>query len=481
MLSRLIQKRLFSSSNNTNSASPSKYLVDFSDRASSPYAAKSLVDLLRGVLVFGLCRDPIVSRADRLLDASRSVLGNMITDALLRHTFFAHFTAGETEVQARDTIAHLAKLGVGGILDFAAEADVAVTTTSPAASKPIVITGNLSRSYAYASEASCDMHAAEFQTCIKTSGQGGFAAVKVTALGDPELLKRCSTTIVETRRLFSRIAGQEEGKQTMSREAFRRGYNGFFFGGEQNEADKYFDAIIEKSRLRGLVTPPDEMDLLEWVTSMTPREAANLASRCVSRGPFSSSTLSAAELDLVDSCLKRLDGLAQLAQKEQTRIMIDAEQTYFQPAIDSITLDLQRQFNHEHPTIFSTYQCYLMDSHSRLKFDLNRAQREQWKFACKLVRGAYMLAERKLALESNVPSPIQPSLDATANNYLACAQTLIRSPYAAEIVIATRLFFAHHLSLSLVRFLTHTGCARLIVRCNDKTKKQTTRILSKQY
>jgi proline dehydrogenase len=53
--------------------------------------------------------------------------------------------------------------------------------------------------------------------------------------------------------------------------------------------------------------------------------------------------------------------------------MIDAEHTYFQPAIDNITTDLEKKYNKKYPVIFSTYQMYLKDASSRLKVSFDSA------------------------------------------------------------------------------------------------------------
>ena len=104
------------------------------------------------------------------------------------------------------------------------------------------------------------------------------------------------------------------------------------------------------------------------------------------------------EIELVERMIARSETLMDLASRLEVRVMIDAEHSYFQPAIDSIVLDLQRKYNVGSKVIvYNTFQCYLVRAPAKLQEHITRSEREGWNFACKLVRGAYMVLERERA------------------------------------------------------------------------------------
>ena len=118
--------------------------------------------------------------------------------------------------------------------------------------------------------------------------------------------------------------------------------------------------------------------------------------------------------------------------------MVDAEQTYLQPAIDHPTLNLQRKYNQsDQDVIYNTFQCYLKISSDRIDIDLERARREKFRFACKLVRGAYMVQERKRAVDLGHPDPIHGTIEDTHANYASQVKKLLENSHLASFMVAS--------------------------------------------
>lgn len=214
-------------------------IPDFND-AQASFESKSTANLLRASLVYTLCGiKPLVNHAEPLLKVTRKVFGDRITDGLLKATLYGHFCCGEDEKRLEPAVAELRRNGIGGILDYAAESDVessqevteifssqqATELTTELTDIEVEIENQPAREYSYESEADCDRHAEVFRSCIRSVANvspDGFAAIKITALGNPILLERMSTAIVESKNLFAKF--DADGNGLVSREEFEQAY-----------------------------------------------------------------------------------------------------------------------------------------------------------------------------------------------------------------------------------------------------------------
>ncbi len=113
----------------------------------------------------------------------------------------------------------------------------------------------------------------------------------------------------------------------------------------------------------------------------------------------------------------RVAALCGRAAETGGRIFIDAEETWFQGAIDALAEEQMSRLNRERAVVFNTVQLYRHDRLAYLKALTERAQREGWHLGVKLVRGAYMEKEREKAAEAGKPSPIQPDKAASDRDY----------------------------------------------------------------
>jgi proline dehydrogenase len=159
------------------------------------------------------------------------------------------------------------------------------------------------------------------------------------------------------------------------------------------------------------------IDYITWTLMLSPRDLPKLINSCSSVGLLSQACPSDEEIELLDAMFDRGRLLGEEAAKTGTRLLIDAEQSWYQPAIDHLVLELQQKFNAIDvagiPIIYNTYQCYRKDTPERLRIDVDRSERFNYHFGAKLVRGAYMESERALAEKAGIPDPIHESIDDT--------------------------------------------------------------------
>ena len=100
--------------------------------------------------------------------------------------------------------------------------------------------------------------------------------------------------------------------------------------------------------------------------------------------------LTSREEEQFRNMLDRLHTVFRAAADMDVRVMIDAEQSYFQPAIHRLAMEMMKKYNQDRCIVFNTHQCYLKSAYQSLLLDMEQASRQNFYFGAKLVRGAYM-------------------------------------------------------------------------------------------
>jgi proline dehydrogenase len=114
---------------------------------------------------------------------------------------------------------------------------------------------------------------------------------------------------------------------------------------------------------------------------------------------------------------ERVDSICKYAHEIDQQVLIDAEESWIQNAIDKLTQEMMAKYNRERPLIFATAQLYRHDRLEFIKSSHREAVANGYFFAIKLVRGAYMEKERERAVEKGYESPIQPDKAATDRDF----------------------------------------------------------------
>ena len=105
------------------------------------------------------------------------------------------------------------------------------------------------------------------------------------------------------------------------------------------------------------------------------------------------------------------------AEKAKCLIMVDAEQSYLRYISDMMVVFYFKIFNKDSCILAQTLQCYLKTQQEDLKKWYEFTQYNNLKFGLKIVRGAYMNEEEKIAKRKGIESNVNSCIEATHSYY----------------------------------------------------------------
>lgn len=124
-------------------------------------------------------------------------------------------------------------------------------------------------------------------------------------------------------------------------------------------------------------------------------------------------SLTPAEQASYDRAHARMDAICHRAHQYGVRVFVDAEESWFQQTIDNMAYEMMRKYNRESAIVWNTYQLYRHDRLDAIKEAHDVAKREGYFLGGKLVRGAYMEKEARVATQRGYKNPINPTKQET--------------------------------------------------------------------
>ena len=123
--------------------------------------------------------------------------------------------------------------------------------------------------------------------------------------------------------------------------------------------------------------------------------------------------LTPAEKVSFEKTKKRINAICARAHQYGVRVFVDAEESWFQETIDQLAYEMMQRYNRESAIVWNTYQLYRHDRLDALRQAHDDAERGGYFLGGKLVRGAYMEKEARVATQKGIPNPINPTKQAT--------------------------------------------------------------------
>ncbi|KAF5328486.1 hypothetical protein D9611_014534 [Ephemerocybe angulata] len=378
------------------------YILLNSDSLPSPATPyqQPLRSLIRSYVVYSLCSIPVlVDNSPRLLETFTKIPGlREVTFGLVRITFFDQFVGGETASTTLPILQALRAANKGAIFAYSVEVDEqeAKGTTSKKGSlegssgfpphKRIV--EEIIRCIDVAADFEDTLRGARtatvpYQTITGTgtipstsdNGCGTWVAIKLTAmLPNAHALISLSKCI------------------TSAREQMTQGNSERFSGASYPQFERLLDISKGGDSIRAELIPfpgtplPSDLEILKGSKHTTNDKMA----------------MTTQDIDDIYDLYNDLVKICTRAQERGIKVLLDAEYSWYQPAIDALTFALMQKFNalppspsasQVRPLIYGTYQAYLRRTPLHLAYSMKHARENNYALGVKLVRGAYHHSE----------------------------------------------------------------------------------------
>lgn len=149
----------------------------------------------------------------------------------------------------------------------------------------------------------------------------------------------------------------------------------------------------------------------------------------------------------------RLERICEVARISNTGVLIDAEESWIQNPVDTLTVKMMKKFNVQKAIVYNTIQLYRHDRLQFLKDSFGVSINNNFIAGFKLVRGAYMEKERRRASELNYLSPIQPGKQKTDDDYNAALTFCIERLHELFAIVATHNEFSNLYAVEIMEKL----------------------------
>ncbi|CAK92859.1 unnamed protein product (macronuclear) [Paramecium tetraurelia] len=373
---------------------------------------KSIPSILNNLLINQMLQfDWVVDQGPKLVDILYSICGTRITNFLINNTIGKVFTAGEN-LESVERYLSQSDSNISYIMDYCSEA----------------LEGLEDQEKFYDENSS--IFRQTILECAKNPEKKNMIAIKVSSLIDLNLLKKINQARLNIFEMFCKIS---QGKQTITIQQVFQYLKKEGINLNENEQKQFIIGVLKYSQNEM------EIDEITWRYRVQP---LFMFETDLNNNPAIKyfNNLNQEDIVLFEQFIERVKYFMDPALKNKVCVMVDAEQTYLQWAIDCFSEQMEAFYNQNYTLVYNTFQNYLKQTKQRMDYEIEKAEKFKLNIGIKMVRGAYMVEESKLAKQQNKENPINDGYQGTTTMIERNLEMLIKNIHKSP----TKVFVASH-------------------------------------